>query len=120
MSTQYIGAGTHLANVTVTAFRLLSLSTNGGVTYTAANGKPAGVSLTDCASGDYVGVKYIHNSGTQKVESAGSAIAVGDTLYSGALGTVSGAGSTAVGIAMSAAPAASSTGTIIEFLPNTL
>lgn len=120
MATQYIGAGTHLANVTVTAFRLVSLSTNGGITYTAANGKPAGVSQADCASGDYVAVDYMHNGGTHKVESAGSAIAVGDVIYSGALGTVSGAGSTAVGIAMSAAPAASSTGTIIEFLPNTL
>ena len=80
MSTQYIGAGSHLATIAITAFRLVSVSTNGGVTYTAANGKPAGVSQADTASGDYVGVKYMHNAGTQKAESAGSAIAIGDTL----------------------------------------
>jgi hypothetical protein len=117
MSTVYLDNGTYVANVTVTAYRLLSVGTNGGVTYTAANGKPDGISLTDAASGDYVAVRYIQNGGTQKAESAVSVIAVADTLYSAALGTVSTTGTQAIGKALSAS---TTTGTIVEFLANTL
>jgi hypothetical protein len=69
MSTQYLDNGTYLANVTITAFRLVSI-TGASVTYTAANGKPDGVSVTDAASGDYVAVRYIQSGGTQKGTSA--------------------------------------------------
>jgi len=117
MSTQYLDNGTYLASVTITAFRLLTIEAGGGVTYTAANGKPDGTSVTDAASGDYVAVRYIQANGTQKGTSAVSVIAVGDTLYSAALGTVSVTGTQAVGKALSASAA---TGTVIEFLANTL
>lgn len=117
MSTVYLETGTYQATVTVTAFRLLTISTTGAVTYTAANGKPDAVALTDAAAGDYVGVRYIQNSGTQKAESAVSVINIGDTIYSAALGTVSTTGTQAVGKALSASTA---TGTVVEFLANTL
>jgi hypothetical protein len=117
MSTQYIGAGTHLANSTITAFRLVVLSSNGGVGLNGDSTKPDGVAQTDAASGDYVGVNYIQNSGTQKGASAVSVIAVGDVLYAGASGQVSTTGTVVVGKAMSAS---SATGTVVEFLANTL
>lgn len=117
MSTQYLDNGTYQATVTVTANRLLTISTTGAVTYTAANGKPDGVSVTDAESGHYVAVRYIQANGTQKAESAVSVIAIGDTIYSAALGTVSVTGTQAVGKALSASAA---TGTVIEFLANTL
>lgn len=117
MSTQYFDNGTYLAAVQVTAYRLLSIASTGSVTYTAANGKPDGVAVTDAASGDYVAVRYIQSNGTQKVESSVSVIAIGDTLYSAALGTVSTTGTQAVGKALSAS---SATGTFVEFLANTL
>lgn len=117
MSTQYIDNGTAQATVAVTAFRLLSVSTTGAVTYCAANGRPDGVAETDAAVGDYVAVRYINSTGTQKGESAVSVIAIGDTLYSGALGTVSTTGTQAIGKALSAS---STTGTVVEFLVNIL
>jgi hypothetical protein len=117
MSTQYFDNGTYQATVAVTAFRLLAISTTGAVTYCAANGKPDGVAVTDAASGDYVAVRYIQANGTQKGESSVSVIAIGDTLYSGALGTVSTTGTQVIGKALSAS---SATGTVVEFLANTL
>ena len=117
MATQYLNNGTYQATVTVTAFRLLTISTTGAVTYTAANGKPDGVAVTDAAVGDYVAVRYIQANGTQKAETAVSVVAIGDTIYSAAAGTVSTTGTQAVGKALSAS---SATGTVIEFLANTL
>lgn len=113
----YSGNGTFLANTTVTAFRAVVLSTNGGVTLGTASTKPDGFAITDAASGDYVGVKFFHNPGTQKGSSAVSVIAIGDTLYAAAAGEVSTTGTVAVGKALSAN---TTTGGIVEFIPNTL
>lgn len=117
MATTYIDNGTFQATVIVTANRLLTISTTGAVTYTAANGKPDGLAVTDAAIGDYVAMRFIQSGGTQKVETAVSVVAIGDTIYSAALGTVSTTGTQAVGKALSAS---SVTGTDIEFLANTL
>lgn len=117
MATQYVGTGTHLANSVITAFRLVVLSTNGGVGLNGTSTAPDGVAQTDAASGDYVAVKYIQNSGTQKGESAVSVIAIADTLYAGANGTVSTTGTVVVGKSLNTSAV---TGSVVEFRANTL
>lgn len=117
MSTSFKGVGTHLANAVITAHQAVVLSTNGGVGLNGASAKADGYSVTDAASGDYVGVEYLHNDGTKKCQSAVSVIAIGDTLYFAASGTVSSTGTIVAGKALSAC---SVTGEVIELIPNTL
>lgn len=117
MSTLYTGNGTFLANTTVTAFRAVVLSTNGGITLNSGSTKPDGFALTDAASGDYVSVKFFHNSGTQKGALSAAPITIGDTVYAANAGNVSPTGTVAVGKSLTTSAV---TGAIIEFIPNTL
>ena len=79
MSTLYSGNGTFLANTTVTAFRAVVLSSNGGITLNSGTTRPDGFALTDAASGDYVSVKFFHNPGTQKGTLSIAPVTIGDT-----------------------------------------
>jgi predicted transcriptional regulator len=117
MSTKSNGPRAHLANAVITAHQAVVLSNNGGVGLNGDSTKADGFALTDAASGDYVGVQYLHDSGTLKGQSAVSVIAVGGTLYYGAGGTISSTGTIVAGKALEAC---SVTGAVIEFIPNTL
>ena len=117
MSTLNESSRTFLANTTITAFRAVVLSTNGGVTLNVAATKPDGFAITDAASGDYVGVRFHQAPGTQKGYSAVSVVAVGDVLYAAAAGGVSTTGTIVVGKSLSANTV---TGGIVEFVANTL
>ena len=66
MATQYIGAGTFLANEAITAFRMVTISNTRGVGLSATGTRPDGVAQNDAASGDYVTVKFMTGPGTQK------------------------------------------------------
>ena len=117
MSTLYSGNGTFLANTTVTAFRAVVLSTNGGITLNSGSTKPDGFALTDAASGDYVSVKFLHNPGTQKGSLSAAPITVGDVVYAAFAGNVSPTGTVVIGKSLSTSAV---TGTVIEFIANTL
>ena len=93
MATNYIGAGTFLANTTVTAFLGVVLSSNRGVglaTSTACDG----FAITDAASGDYVSVAFLTNNGTLKGTMAAAPVTIGKALTT-----------------------TSTTGAVIEFIP---
>lgn len=116
MATQYLGAGTFLANTTVTAFLGVVLSSNGGVglsTSTACDG----FALMDGASGDYISVAFLTNNGTLKGTLAAAPITAGDNVYLGSNGQVSTTGTTIIGKSKSTV---STTGGIIEFLPKNI
>lgn len=117
MSTLYNGPGTFLANTTITAFRAVVLSSNGGVTLNSGSTKPDGFALTDAASGDYVAVKFLHDNGTLKGALSAAPITVGDVVYAANVGQVSPTGTVAIGKALTTSAV---TGAIIEFIPNTL
>lgn len=117
MSTLYTGRGTFLANTTITAFRSVVLSSNGGVTLGSGSAKPDGWALTDAASGDYVAVKFHHDGGTLKGTLSAAPITVGDVVYAANAGNVSPTGSIAVGKSLSTSAV---TGAVIEFIPNTI
>jgi len=117
MSTLYSGAGSFLANTAVTAFRAVVLSSNGGVTLNSGSTKPDGFALIDAASGDYVSVKFLHDSGTQKGTLSAAPITVGDVVYAANAGNVSPTGTVAIGKALTTSAV---TGTVIEFIANTL
>jgi len=117
MSTLYSGNGTFLANTTVTAFRAVVLSSNGGITLNSGSTKPDGFALIDGASGDYVSVKFLHNPGTQKGALSASPITIGDVVYAANAGNVSPAGTVAIGKSLTTSAV---TGAIIEFIANTL
>jgi hypothetical protein len=117
MSTMYSGNGTFLANTTVTAFRAVVLSSNGGITLNAHGTRPDGFALTDAASGDYVSVKFLHNPGTQKGTLSIAPVTIGDTLYAANAGNVSTTGTIAIGKSLTTSAV---TGAVIEFIPNTL
>jgi hypothetical protein len=117
MSTLYSGNGTFLANTTVTAFRAVVLSSNGGITLNSGSTKPDGFALTDAASGDYVSVKFLHNPGTQKGALSAAPITVGDVVYAALAGNVSPSGTVAIGKSLTTSAV---TGSIIEFIANTL
>lgn len=116
MATQYLGAGTFLANTTITTSLGVVLSTNGGVglsTSTACDG----FALVDGASGDYVSVAFLTNNGTLKGTLAAAPITVGDTVYLGSSGLVSTTGTVTVGKSRTTT---STTGAVIEFLPKNI
>jgi hypothetical protein len=117
MSTQYFGAGTFLANDVITAFRLVSISSNGGVGLSATAGSPDGVAQIDAASGDYVSVKFLHDGGTQKGTLVAGPVTAGTTLYVAASGQVGPAGTVTVGKCLTTT---ASSGAIVEFIPENL
>jgi hypothetical protein len=117
MSTIVSDRGSFLANTTITAFRAVVLSNNGGLTLASGSAKPDAFALIDAASGDYVSVKFLHNSGTQKGVLTGAPITCGDVVYIGNAGTVGPVGTIAIGKAITTSAV---TGTVIEFLANTL
>lgn len=106
--------GTFLANLAVSAFRGVVISSNGGVTYSGATGVIDGFTTEDAASGDYVAVRFFNASGTQKCEITAATVTVADTLYLGALGRVSTTGTVVCGKSLTTA---TSNGTVIEFVP---
>ena len=97
MATQFEGSGTFVANLAVSAYRGVILSSNGGVTYSGATDIPLGFTQEDAASGDYVAVKFLYGPGSQKCELTAQPVTVADTLYAGALGRVSTTGTITVG-----------------------
>jgi Uncharacterized conserved protein (DUF2190) len=117
MSTQYFGTGSFLANATITAFRAVVISTNGGVGLAASTGSVDGIAQIDAASGDYVTVKFLNNAGTQKGTLVTGPVTVGDTLYLGASGQVSPTGTVTVGKSLTTA---GTDGSIIEFIAKNL
>jgi hypothetical protein len=118
MSTQYFGAGTFLANdAVITAFRLVSISSNGGVGLSATAGSPDGVAQIDAASGDYVSVKFLHDGGTQKGTLVAGPVTAGNTLFVGASGQVSTNGTVTVGKSLTTT---ASSGAIVEFIADNL
>jgi len=113
MATRYLGAGTFLANTTITAFLGVVLSNNRGVglsTSTACDG----FALVDGASGDYVSVAFLTNNGTLKATITSAPVTVGDTIYLGSSGQVSTTGTVTIGKALTTT---TSNGAVIEFLP---
>ena len=117
MSTQYFGAGTFLANDVITAFRLVSISSNGGVGLSATAGSPDGVAQIDAASGDYVSVKFLHDGGTQKGTLVAGPVTAGNTLFVGASGQVSTNGTVTVGKALTTT---ATSGAVVEFIAENL
>lgn len=113
MATQYLGAGTFLANTTITAFLGVVISNNRGVGL-STTGACDGFALVDGASGDYVSVAFLTNNGTLKGTITAVPVTVGDTIYLGASGTVSTTGTVTVGKALTTA---TSNGSVIEFIP---
>ena len=117
MATQYIGSGTFVANSAITAFRNVVISNNRGVGLAATAGSVDGVSLVDAASGDYVTVAFLTANGTLKGTLVNGPVTVGDTLYVGATGLVSGNGTVACGKTLTTA---TTDGSIVEFIPKGL
>ena len=117
MSTQYFGAGTFLANEVITAFRLVSISSNGGVLLSTTGTNPDAVAQIDAASGGYVSVKFLHDGGTQKGTLVAGPVTAGNTLFVGASGQVSTNGTVTVGKALTTT---ATSGAIIEFIPENL
>jgi hypothetical protein len=117
MSTQYFGAGTFLANEVITAFRLVSISSNGGVGLSATAGSADAVAQIDAASGDYVSVKFLHDGGTQKGTLVAGPVTAGNTLFVGASGQVSTNGTVTVGKALTTT---ATSGAVIEFIAENL
>ena len=113
MATQYLGAGTFIANTTITAFLGVVISNNRGVglsTTTACDG----FAQVDGASGDYVSVMFLTNNGTLKGTITAAPVTVGDTIYLGASGQVSTSGTVTIGKALTTA---TTNGSVIEFIP---
>jgi hypothetical protein len=117
MSTQYFGAGTFLANEVITAFRLVSISANGGVGLSATAGSSDAVAQIDAASGDYVSVKFLHDGGTQKGTLVAGPVTAGNTLFVGASGQVSTNGTVTVGKSLTTT---ATSGAIVEFIAENL
>lgn len=113
MATNYIGAGTFLANTVVTHALGVVISSNRGVglsTTTACDG----FAITDAASGDYVSVAFLTNNGTLNATIAAVPVTIGDTIYLGSSGQVSTTGTVTIGKSLTTT---STTGAIIEFIP---
>ena len=115
MATLNEGNGSFVANLAVSAFRGVALSSNGGITYSGDSAAPIGFTTEDAASGDYVSVRFFNSAGTQKCEITGVPVTVADTLYAGALGRVSTTGTVAVGV--SRTTQATGNTAVIEFVP---
>jgi hypothetical protein len=116
MATLVNGPRSYLANLAISVFRGVVLSTNGGVTYSGNAAVPDGYAEVDAASGDYVSVRPHFPNGTQKGVITATPVTVGDTLYAGALGYVSTTGTVVVGKSLSTS-GNSANGTVIEFIP---
>jgi len=114
MATFTEGARTFLANLAVSAYRGVVISSNGGVTYSGATDIPAGFLQDDGASGDYLAVRPLFCCGTQKGVITAVPVTVGDALYAGALGRVSTTGTITVGRSLTTA---TSNDSVIEFVP---
>ena len=113
MATSFQNAGTFVANSAITAFRLVSISSNRGVGLAATASLPDGVALIDAASGDQVTVQFLGGT-TIKATLLAGPVTVGDTLFSTANGTVAITGTITVGKSLTTASDASA---IIEILP---
>jgi hypothetical protein len=116
MSTRYLGAGTFLANTTITAFLGVVISSNRGVGL-STTGACDGFALVDAASGDYVSVAFLTNNGTLKGTMAAAPVTVGDTIYLASSGQVSTTGTVTVGKSLTTT---STTGAVVEFLPKNI
>jgi hypothetical protein len=116
MATSYQNSGTFVANAAITAFRLVSISSNSGVGLSATASLPDGVATIDAASGDLVTVQFLGGN-TVKVTLLAGPVTVNDTLYSTANGTVAITGSITVGKSLTTASDASA---IIRMLPKNL
>lgn len=116
MSTSSNQSSTFLANAVITAFRLVSISSNGGVGLSPTASLPDGVALIDAASGDQISVQFLGGN-TVKATLLDGPVTVGDTLFSTANGTVAITGTITVGKSRSTASDALA---IIEMLPKNL
>jgi hypothetical protein len=114
MATQYLGAGTFVANSALTAFRAVVISNNRGVGLAATAGSVDGITQIDAASGDFVTVAFLHGQGTQKISLLAGPTTVGDTLYIGANGLAAITGTVVLGKTLTTATEA---GAILEFIP---
>lgn len=113
MATQYLGAGTFIANTTITAFLGVVISNNRGVGL-STTGACDGFAQVDGATNDYVSVAFLTNNGTLKGTITAAPVTVGDTIYLGASGQVSTTGTVTIGKALTTA---STNGSVIEFIP---
>ena len=113
MATSFQNSGTFVANSAITAFRLVSISSNRGVGLSATASLPDGVTLIDAASGDQVSVQFLGGA-TIKATLLAGPVTVGDTLFSTANGTVAITGTITVGKSLTTASDASA---VIEILP---
>jgi hypothetical protein len=116
MATNYLGAGTFLANTTITAYLGVVLSTNRGVGL-STTGACDGFALVDGASGDYVSVAFLTNNGTLKGTMSAVPVTIGDTLYLATSGNLSTTGTVTIGKALTTT---STTGTVVEFIPKNI
>lgn len=116
MATNYLGAGTFLANTTITASQGVVISNNRGIGL-STTGACDGFAISDGNSGDYVAILFLTNSGTLKGTITAAPVTVGDTLYLGASGLVSTTGTVTIGKSLSTA---TSNGSVIEFIPKNI
>jgi hypothetical protein len=112
MATSFQNAGTFVANSAITAFRLVSISSNRGVGLAATASLPDGVALIDAASGDQISVQFLGGT-TIKATLLAGPVTVGDTVFSTANGTVAITGTVTVGKSLTTATDASA---IIELI----
>lgn len=119
MATLSNDSRSYLANLAISIYRGVTLSTNGGVTYSGNAAIPDGYAMTDAASGDYIAVRGQFTGGTLKGVITAAPVTVGDTLYAGALGRVSTTGTVVVGksLTTSGGAANAANDTVIEFIP---
>ena len=116
MSTSFNHTGSFVANSAITAFRLVSISSNRGVGLSATASLPDGVATIDAASGDFVTVQFLGGN-TVNVTLLAGPVTIGDTIYSVASGQVAITGTITVGKSLSTA---SDAGAIIEMIPKNL
>ena len=116
MATSFNNTGTFVANAAITAFRLVSISSNLGVGLAATAAIPDGVAIIDAASGDQVTVQFLGGN-TVKATLLAGPVTVGDTLFSVASGQVAITGTITVGKSLSTA---SDAGAIIQMLPKNI
>lgn len=116
MATQYLGAGTFLANTAITQSLGVVLSSNGGVGLSSSTACD-GFALVDGASGDYISVAFLTNNGTLKGTMAAAPVTIGDTLYLGSSGQISTTGTVTIGKCKTTT---STTGAVVEFLPKNI
>ena len=116
MATSFQNAGTFVANSAITAFRLVSISSNRGVGLAATASLPDGVAFIDAASGDQISVQFLGGT-TVKATLLAGPVTVGDTVFSVASGQVAITGTITVGKSLTTA---SDAGAIIEMLPKNI